>query len=508
MTFSNPTTPGIGTTNATSPKTISCSGVVGRTYVACLGRYSAADSFDTVTDSGSNTWTRVDYAPKSGTAGRRVELWVCTPTASFSSVTLTFSGTSFATASIVELIGGTGTVNAHNAIERSASTTPAAVTITPSEAKTMVIAFIQANSNTTSQITPSSGWTTLTSASEGPKIVYKYNPTVGTALGVSWTLATGTGSGHAIAAFSETGAAPTSPWTMWNGTQEVTLTLAGQWNGASLIPLTFDSVVGVTNPTPPTAVTTLGWCPPTSTVTDLNYMLTNFRGDTIRLYSSAGSGLQSWTGALFSALPPSSILAYSFKDWPVDISTWLFNRPSNWTTPFYLCLDHEPEQQTGGDPTPAVYKQQWQELINALAGHPRRNEVRLCPIFTEYYARRNSTWESDFGVVCGYSGIDAVGFDIYDSGYSSYRSVTERNDFALSIARKYNKPLIIPEWGIERKSSDTDGTQAAQAMINNINYLRQQPDVPYVQWFYVGGDNLDTRGPEKQAFIDIMANNP
>lgn len=227
--------------NATSPTVITATGVVGRTYVAILGRYTATHDFDTVTDDGSNTWTMIRSVPVSGSTGRRAELWVCNPTSSFTQVTLTFTDISFATATIIELQGGTGAIDVHNGLERASSTTPTAVNVTPTQANTLVIAGIQANPNLTSAITASAGWTELAGTqSQGPEIAWRYNPSVGVATGVSWTLGSASGSGHVIAAFIE--AAPDSPFYLWDGTDEVPLTIEGVWNGATVDPVDFDEV--------------------------------------------------------------------------------------------------------------------------------------------------------------------------------------------------------------------------------------------------------------------------
>ncbi|MFI2664879.1 glycosyl hydrolase [Micromonospora carbonacea] len=252
----------------------------------------------------------------------------------------------------------------------------------------------------------------------------------------------------------------------------------------------------------------LGWSPPNSTAGDLSAMLARFPSPPlVRLYSPAGAGLASWSGSLLTCAPRDATLVYSFKDRPatLDVAGWLSARPAAWTAPIYLCWAHEPEQgPSAGDPTPVEFQQGWRDLAAALAGHRRRREVRLLPVFTEYAARRSSTWWADFGQVAALPGVDAVGFDIYDTGYPAYRSPVERNDFALSTARRVGKSLVVAEWGIARKASDPDGTQCARAMRDNMTYLRRQPDVDAVSWFYRGDCNLDARTPERQAFVDLM----
>lgn len=243
----------------------------------------------------------------------------------------------------------------------------------------------------------------------------------------------------------------------------------------------------------------------------------------MRLYSAPGAGIASWTSGMLTKVPNNCVLWYSFKDWnsatsPPLLNSFLTNRPAtrsgiiDWVT-----INHEPEQQTGSDPLPVDFRRIWQEVIAAIASHPRRSEIWLVPVFTEYYAKRNATWWNDFGIVSSYAGINAVGFDIYDTGYSTYRTAVERNEFPLQIARRsdVNKPLGVAEWGIARKPSiDSTGSVAAQAMRDNMAYVRQQSDARVVSWFYRGELILDqpvtsdgvtfTRTLEQQAFRDLM----
>lgn len=278
-----------------------------------------------------------------------------------------------------------------------------------------------------------------------------------------------------------------------------------------------------TSPAPVTYPVDLGWSAPGGTAASINDLTTRYGApDVVRLYSTPGSGLKSWTGAVMGAVPRDATIMYSFKDWPVNVSAWMSSRPADWTSTVYLTLDHEPEQGTSsGDPTPAAYRQEWSELLAQVANHPRRAEYKLTPIFTEYYAKRHAdTFWADFGVVSSYAGVDASGWDIYDNdGSPNYRTAEERNAVPLSYARRVNKPMVIGEWGIPRKlSTDPEGTLAAQAMRENMAYLRTLPDVPAVAWWYEDRYNLHltitegttsyVRTPERNAFMADLALNP
>jgi hypothetical protein len=251
-----------------------------------------------------------------------------------------------------------------------------------------------------------------------------------------------------------------------------------------------------------------GWCPPNSNTADLAPMQQRYPGTSYkRLYSK--TGLVPWTSGILAmayAETPMTLLHFSFKTWPVPFADWLDDRPPG-LPPFVVTLDHEPEQDPGGsDPTPEQFRQEWRELLAAIAAHRRGGEVIACPTYTEYAATKGehaATWEQDYGVVSGYDGVGAVGFDVYDTGYPAYRKASAY-DFPLRHARKYRRRLLIPERGIGRKGTD-DGSAVARAMREECAFLARQPEAWGWGWFYRGGQNLDERGPERQALTDLIA---
>lgn len=198
------TSAAIATPGTNSPLSLTHAGATDRLYVLILARSSAADPFTTVTDNASNTWTRITYAPTSGTVGRRIEMWTCQPTTVFASVSVGFTGAGTAYASLYEITGHHTTTPLDQAASdhRSFTTAPAAVEIIPSGTGRLVIAAITSAPNNLAQITSSPGWTALPSNNGGPAVVYQTDPAASAPLGVSWTLATSAGSGHAIAAIA------------------------------------------------------------------------------------------------------------------------------------------------------------------------------------------------------------------------------------------------------------------------------------------------------------------
>lgn len=259
-------------------------------------------------------------------------------------------------------------------------------------------------------------------------------------------------------------------------------------------------------PEPEPAELLVGWsCP----ISNLASRLRQFPGTKyIRIFRQAGQGLPTW--AQLEPIPGDVTVHLSVKDRGLPIGDWLSSRPARWTAPLLFTLDHEPEQQDGGDPTPAEYVDEWAELCDSLADHPRREQIVLTPTFTRYAAEVGSdrdAWYQDFGRVVELA-VDAVAFDVYNSG-STYQTSAQMFAWAVGFATQHGLPLYIAEWGRERKGGD-DGTVCAQRMRDDVAYLRRQPQAFGIAWFYTGGDNLDTganggpRTPERQALAELI----
>lgn len=179
--------------------TLSYSGSAGQLFLI-LGGSSGLPSSDTgVTDNGGNTWTKVESTPPSGTTGRRAFAYICLATSSFTTVTVAHDHLLQLTASLVEVTGfdSVTPLDTHGSASRASSTTPAAVTVTPTNSNALEIGIIQANTNlATTGVNVPTGYTDLTGyATQGPKIVYKVGPTAGTPDGPAFTLSVAQGSG-------------------------------------------------------------------------------------------------------------------------------------------------------------------------------------------------------------------------------------------------------------------------------------------------------------------------
>ena len=246
--------------------------------------------------------------------------------------------------------------------------------------------------------------------------------------------------------------------------------------------------------------------------------------DVCRVFSGPGKGIMAWNNPLLEVLDEKVVLVYSFKDWPLAAGVF-----SNWMTTYlpgrfkqvWFCIDHEPEQgPDSGDPDPVTYRRQWTEALAVYNNHPRRLEFFPVPIFTEFYANKydedvnpatGMNWWDDFGVVTEFHGMRGIGFDIYDTGHSTYRTPEERNRIPLKYAIRTGLPLLICELNIGNKANiDPNDTEAAEAFRANTDYLRHDVThpVPYVMQYHLGGGDLRNRPEVQEAFQDALDENP
>ena len=200
-------TVGVATPSSSSPLTITHTSQPGALYVLIAAATSATAAITGVTDDGGNAWVRLAYAPTSGAVGRRIEAWLCQPAAPFDEVVISHDGTAQVHATLIEITGHdtAAPVDQVAAEVRSATTSPAALTVTPSGAGRLIVSAIMANPNQVSQITAAPGWSALSTHPGGPAVVYLIDPPPAAPVGVEWTLVSSAGSGHVIIAFNPGG---------------------------------------------------------------------------------------------------------------------------------------------------------------------------------------------------------------------------------------------------------------------------------------------------------------
>ncbi|WP_162959351.1 peptidoglycan-binding domain-containing protein [Micromonospora tulbaghiae] len=125
----------------------------------------------------------------------------------------------------------------------------------------------------------------------------------------------------------------------------------------------------------------------------------------VRVFFGLGEGLpgSAWTDATrvgrqrLADLPAGCTVVVSFKDQRVDrlafVEAWREARPD---VDLVLITHHEPEQQEGGDPTPAQYRASWTRTREQVGDHPARAEgrLRLAVCWTLQWIRRGGDWRT------------------------------------------------------------------------------------------------------------------
>ena len=211
--------------------------------------------------------------------------------------------------------------------------------------------------------------------------------------------------------------------------------------------------------------------------------------------------LPSMAAGKFSTAPAWSIPHLSWKDDVEQLAGWLdgLNRP------IYLTWYHEPM----GDVTPANYRATAVRVTQILAAHPKRRLVLgHGPIVTRYWLDEGGGNPADWA----YPGMTHYGVDCYQDtpAAGSYWQVAKMFGVAFGKVRAAfpGVRLWVPEYGITKLSSDSSGAGRAQAIRDQITWLKGQPDVDGVAYFHNQRDFAKyalTDGPSQQAWRDVMA---
>ncbi|WP_435585826.1 peptidoglycan recognition protein family protein [Micromonospora aurantiaca (nom. illeg.)] len=121
----------------------------------------------------------------------------------------------------------------------------------------------------------------------------------------------------------------------------------------------------------------------------------------VRVFYEPGKGLPAgdWSDPRkpLAQLPPGATVVVSHKDLGVDalafVTAWLTHRPD---VDLWLIAHHEPEQQEGGDPTPAQFRASWTRQREQVGAHPARAEgrLRLAVCYTLQWIRAGGNWRT------------------------------------------------------------------------------------------------------------------
>ncbi|MFI1194076.1 hypothetical protein ACH4T9_12575 [Micromonospora sp. NPDC020750] len=199
-------------------------------------------------------------------------------------------------------------------------------------------------------------------------------------------------------------------------------------------------------------------------------------------------------GAGKMATPASCLIHVSWKDDVEQLAGWL----DGLTRPVYLTWWHEPM----GDITPAEYRAAGKHMAEIIAGHPNRRLVLgNGPIVTRWWLDQGGGNPADWW----YDGATFYGVDCYNDSKVKYRTPAEMFGSAARVARDRGVPWLVPEFGVERTTTDKDGSGRAKALREHAAWLRQQRDCLAVGWWNIGGGIIAGLEPEQSVWRDVLA---
>ena len=207
-----------------------------------------------------------------------------------------------------------------------------------------------------------------------------------------------------------------------------------------------------------------------------------------RIYSAGdptGWGTANVTDAQ-AMLAPGGILHFSFKNTPTstNVNTFMNGIPAGTTV--WLTYHHEDEQGTGGDIPLAQYKADWATLRTLCDAHPKRNQVVLVGVLTEFRCTFGGENWQDWWT--GHE--DKMAVDTYNATSSgpAYRAPSDIWNIASQVASVTGFPAAIPEYGAGLVSGDTSGSGRIACVNSQIAYLRANPGIAdAVAWFSLEG---------------------
>jgi hypothetical protein len=200
--------------------------------------------------------------------------------------------------------------------------------------------------------------------------------------------------------------------------------------------------------------------------------------------------------------PADAVLHVSWKDDVEQLASWL----DGLTRPIYLSWFHEPM----GDVTPATYRATAARVPQIIAAHPKRRMVLgNGPIVTRYWLDEGGGSPTDWG----YPGMTHYGVDAYQDQPTAAAYWAPAKMFGVAFGKIRSAypgiRLWVPEYGITRLNTDTTGAGRAQAIRDQVGWLKTQTDVDAVAYYNNAADfpkyAIDPTGPEGQAWRDMQA---
>jgi hypothetical protein len=276
-----------------------------------------------------------------------------------------------------------------------------------------------------------------------------------------------------------------------------------------------------------------GWCPGVRIVDGVEELETvamrrqlDMYPDTkaFRIFIGPTFGLPpaAWTDPLhpLSMVPRDADVIVSWRDFDVDaaafVEAW---RAAGHCGRLILVPYHEPEQQTGGDPTPEQFRAAWSSLAEQVGGHPCRRSGRLllAVCYTLVWARRldeNGQRLNDWRIwwpehVARHVDLILGDWYPYDPTSATPFRPTEYQapESALAIIKEMTS-ATGKGWGIAeinhmRVPSDPTG-DACAAWYRQIHGWARENGCTIWTHFHKGGGDLENRLPERDALRDLI----
>ncbi|MEU0078577.1 hypothetical protein ABZY58_11825 [Micromonospora tulbaghiae] len=214
----------------------------------------------------------------------------------------------------------------------------------------------------------------------------------------------------------------------------------------------------------------------------------------------------------FTDLPTNAVMHISWKDDPALLQNWMDDLPDLPPSHpgFFVSPWHEPRDEVdSGQFTTAQFRAWGAQLSAIVAAHPKRYLIRgVGPIMTRFDLDEKNVNPADYG----WPTMDFYGVDCYWStstgGYPSTFQMFGKV-FDRIHAVYPGIPLIVPEYGVYRQSSDTTGSGRAATLTSHITYLRARGDVLACAYFNeegsLPGAVMSPTSPEADAWRALLA---
>lgn len=274
-----------------------------------------------------------------------------------------------------------------------------------------------------------------------------------------------------------------------------------------------------------------GWCPGVRTTEEfeVDAMRRQFdlypRSRAFRVFFGPTFGLPAtaWTdpAQALSLVPKNAHVIVSWRDTGVDatpfVAAW---QEAGHRGRLILVPHHEPEQQTGGDPTREQFRASWSALSEQVGQHPARlaRQLRLAVCYTLTWVRKqdaNGQRVNDWRMWWPEHVADSVDIVLgdwypYDPTSATpykpeeYEPPARALAIMTELAAATGKAWGIAEINHARTPSDTTGEKCA-AWYRAMHAWARAHGCTIWTHFHKGGGDLGSRLPEQETLRELIS---